>query len=171
MKKLIVKNKISGGMKFLMVVLIIYFIVSLFSFSVAKSAFWDFWTMFMKIIPILGLVFIIMILVNLFFTKEKVAKHLGEDSGTIGWMYAIISGALVSGPPYILYPLLGDLKKSGMKNSLIAVFLYNRNVKIPFLPVMVYYFGLNFTIVLSLYIIIFSILNGKIVGRLVKDKP
>lgn len=170
MEKLIVKNKISGGMKFLIIVLALYSIVSFFSFSVAQNAFLNFWNMFIKIIPILGIVFMVMILVNLFFTKERVIKHLGKDSGVMGWIYAIISGILVSGPPYILFPLLGDLKKSGMKNSLIAVFLYNRNVKIPFLPVTVYYFGLNFTIVLSFYIVIFSILNGKIVGRLVENK-
>ena len=170
MHKLIVRNKINGGIKFLIIVLILYLVISLFNFSMAKNAFLNFLTMFIKIIPILCIVFIIMILVNLFFTKQRVAKHLGKDSGIIGWLYAIISGILVSGPPYILFPLLGDLKKGGMKNSLVAVFLYNRNVKIPFLPVMVYYFGLNFTIILSLYIVIFSILNGKIIGRLVKDK-
>ncbi|MBW2540150.1 MAG: hypothetical protein JRE27_11165 [Deltaproteobacteria bacterium] len=76
---------------------------------------------------------------------------------------------LVSGPPYVLYPLLGELKKRGMTNSLLAVFLYNRNVKIPFIPAMIYYFGLKFTIILSVYIIIFSIMNGKIMEALTKE--
>jgi uncharacterized membrane protein YraQ (UPF0718 family) len=170
MNKLTNKSKISGGIKFLIIVLIFYLIVALFNFSITKNAFLNFLTMFIKIIPILGIVFIIMILVNLFFTKRKIAKHLGKDSGVKGWIYAIVSGILVSGPPYILFPLLGELRRGGMKSSLAAVFLYNRNVKIPFLPVMVYYFGLSFTIILSLYIIIFSVLNGKIIGRLTKDR-
>ncbi|MFH1428104.1 MAG: permease [Patescibacteria group bacterium] len=126
--------------------------------------------MFIKIVPILLVVFIIMILVNIYFTKERIGKYLGEKSGIRGWVYAIISGILVSGPPYVLFPLLGEFKKQGMKNSLLAVFLYNRNVKIPFLPVMIYYFGLGFTLILSLYIIIFSILNGKIIKLLIKDR-
>ena len=34
---------------------------------------------------------------------------------------------------------------------------------IPFIPVMIYYFGLEFTLILSVYIVLFSIVNGKIV--------
>jgi len=168
--KLINKNKINGGIKFLTIVLEIYFIIALFNFSIIKEAFLDFLLMFIKIVPILVIVFVVMVLVNLYFTRERINKYLGAESGIKGWIFAIISGILVSGPPYILFPLLKELKKGGMKNSLVAVFLYNRNVKIPFLLVMIYYFGFNYTVILFLYIIIFSILNGKIIGWLIKDK-
>jgi len=170
MNKLINKNRISGGVKFLIIVLVIYSVIALFNFSIIKDAFFDFLQMLIKIVPILVIVFVVMVLVNLYFTRDKIGKYLGKESGIKGWLYAIISGILVSGPPYILFPLLGEIKKGGMKNSLLAVFLYNRNVKIPFLPVMIYYFGLSFTVILSLYIIIFSILNGKLIGWLVKDR-
>ncbi len=170
MNKLINKNRISGGVKFLIIVLVIYLVIALFNFSIIKDAFFDFLQMLIKIVPILVIVFVVMVLVNLYFTRDKIGKYLGKESGIKGWLYAIISGILVSGPPYILFPLLGEIKKGGMKNSLLAVFLYNRNVKIPFLPVMIYYFGLSFTVILSLYIIIFSILNGKLIGWLVKDR-
>ncbi|MDY6822450.1 MAG: bile acid:sodium symporter [Thermodesulfobacteriota bacterium] len=36
----------------------------------------------------------------------------------------------------MLYPIFGDLQKGGVKNSLIAVVHYNRNVKLQFLPAM-----------------------------------
>ena len=170
MNKLENKNKIGGGIKFLIVVLVIYLIIALLNFSIARDAFSNFLLMFIKIIPILGIVFIMMIFINLYFTKKRTEKYLGAKSGIKGWIYAIISGILISGPPYILFPLLGELKKQGVKNSLLAVFLYNRNVKIPFLPVMIYYFGFSFTVILSLYIIIFSVLNGKIIKFLMKDR-
>lgn len=157
-------------MKFLSIILLIYIIIGVFNFSIIQTAIENFLLMFIKIIPILLVVFVVMILVNIYFTKEKIRKYLGEESGIKGWVYAIISGILVSGPPYVLFPLLGEFKKRGMKNSLLAVFLYNRNVKIPFLPVMVYYFGFGFTLILSLYIIIFSILNGKIIELLIKNR-
>jgi len=163
-------NKISGSVKFLIIVLIIYSATALLNFSITEKAFLNFLQMFIKIVPILTIIFATMILVNLYFTKDRIRKYLGAKSGIKGWLYAIISGILFSGPPYVFFPLLGELKKGGMKNSLLAVFLYNRNVKIPFLPVTIYYFGLSFTVVLSLYIVIFSILNGKIIGWLVKDE-
>ena len=70
----------------------------------------------------------------------------------------------------MLYPLFGDLQKKGMRNALVAVILYNRNVKIPFIPVMIYYFGYSFTIIISLFIIFFSIFNGMIVELLVNSQ-
>ncbi|MCD4693857.1 hypothetical protein K8R62_00675, partial [bacterium] len=79
-------------------------------------------------------------------------------------------GVLISGPPYVLFPLLGDLKKKGMSNSLIAVLLYNRNVKITFIPVMIYYFGLEFTVIISILIILFSVPNAWLVAHLSQEK-
>jgi uncharacterized membrane protein YraQ (UPF0718 family) len=98
-----------------------------------------------------------------------IIKYLGQEAGLKGWLLAIIGGILVSGPPYILFPLLKDLKKKGMSNALLAVFLYNRNVKIPFFPVMIYYFGLTYTVIISFYIIIFSIFNGLLINFFLKE--
>jgi uncharacterized membrane protein YraQ (UPF0718 family) len=60
--------------------------------------------------------------------------------------------------------MLAELRKHGMKDSLIAAFLYNRAVKIPLIPVMIYYFGWLFTALIMIYMIAFSIINGLIVG-------
>jgi len=48
---------------------------------------------------------------------------------------------------------------------LIAAFLYSRaiNIKIPLLPLMVYYFGALFVVVLLPYIVIASIVVGGII--------
>ena len=69
---------------------------------------------------------------------------------------------MFSGPPYALYPFLGELKRQGARNGLIAAMLYNRNVKIHFIPAIIYYFGMSYAIVLSVYILLFSLVNGKI---------
>ncbi len=161
-------KKSNGGMKLFLIVLALYFIVGIFNLQLAKEAAFNFFYMLIKIIPILFIVFIVMIGVDIYFTKDRTKNFVGDESGIKGWIYAIISGILISGPPYILYPLLGNLKKRGMKNSLLAALLYNRNIKIPFIPVMIYYFGIKFTMVISVYIIIFSIFNGILVSVIVK---
>jgi len=162
------KNKLSGGMKFFLVVLFLYFIVALFNIQLAKDSIINFLQMFIKIIPILSIVFVIMIGVNLYFSKERTKKYLGEKSGIRGWIYTIIAGIVALGPAYFFYPLLEELKKHGMKNSLQAAFLFNRNIKIPLIPVMIYYFGFKYTIVISFYIIVFSIFDGYLVEALLK---
>ena len=154
---------------FFFFVLLVYVVLFFTNRDLAWSGIIKTVQMLGKILPLLVFVFAVMVLSNIYFDTRRVRRHLGEDSGVRGWIYAMIFGILVSGPPYILFPLLQDLKSKGMKNSLLAVFLYNRNIKIPFLPAMIYYFGLEFTIILSFLIIIFSILNGILVGWLVRE--
>jgi len=107
-----------------------------------------------------------MFLTNQFFEARNIVRILGKGSGLRGWLLAISGGIISSGPIYMWYPLLGDLKEKGMKNSFIAAFLYNRAIKIPLIPMMVYYFGWSFTITLSIYMLLFSIVNGLLVEKL-----
>jgi len=50
-----------------------------------------------------------------------------------------------------------------MRDGLIAVFLYNRAVKIPLLPLMIYYFGAVFAVALTFYTVLASVIEGKII--------
>ncbi|MBU0486163.1 MAG: permease [Proteobacteria bacterium] len=162
-------SKLNGRIKFLIFMLGLYVIIALFNPALTINALNYFIVILAKIMPILGLVFIILFGTNLFLNPEKIRKHLGTDSGLRGWFYAIIDGIIISGPPYVLYPMLGELKNHGARNALIATILYNRNVKIHFVPAMIYYFGIRYTIVLSVYILLFSLLNGKLVELLVDE--
>jgi len=63
--------------------------------------------------------------------------------------------------------MLAEFRMHGAKNSLLAAFLYNRNVKIHFLPVMIYYFGLRYSLIVSVYIILFSVVKGLLIERLI----
>jgi uncharacterized membrane protein YraQ (UPF0718 family) len=110
-----------------------------------------------------------MFLTNFFFRRDSILRLLGKGSGFRGWTVAIAGGIASSGPIYMWYPLLGDLKDKGMKDSLVAAFLYNRAVKIPLLPMMVHYFGWPFALVLSIYMIAFSVVNGILVQRLSQE--
>jgi len=94
----------------------------------------------------------------------------GKGAGVKGWLIAIFGGILSTGPIYLWYPLLSDLKEKGMKDSFIATFLYNRAVKIPLMPMMIFYFGISFTAILTIYIVIFSIINGFCVDKLLLEK-
>jgi len=161
-------RKLSGRVKFMFLMIAVYGVVALLDPAAVLSALKYFRTIFLEVIPVLALVFVILFLTNAFLDPARIRKHLGADSGAKGWLYAIIGGIVITGPPYILYPMLGDLQKHGARNALIAAMLYNRNVKIHFLPAMVYYFGIRYTVVLSVYIILFSMLNGKVLELLVK---
>jgi len=75
---------------------------------------------------------------------------------------------LSTGPIYMWYPLLADLKNKGLSYGLIACFLYNRGIKITLLPIAIFYFGWKYVLVLSLAMIFVSIIQGILLNKLIK---
>jgi len=160
-------KKNSTGWIFLILVCILYVVAGLIDFTYVKNAFSMFVTTLWKVLPILVVVFGFIFLSNVIFKPKKVIKYLGVNAGLKGWIIAIVGGILSSGPIYMWYPLLNDLREKGMKTSFIATFLYNRAVKIPLLPLMIYYFSWGFVLVLTFYMILFSVINGIVVEKLI----
>jgi len=163
------KKKVTGGWLFLGVMLLIYSTTALIDFSLARQSLRFFVEVFIQIVPVLALVFFLMVLVNLILTPERTRNYLGKTSGLKGWLLAMIGGIFSTGPIYTWYILLGELKQQGMKTPLVAVFLYSRAVKLPLLPLLVHYFGMSYTLILSFYLVVFSIVSGMITGVLAEE--
>ncbi|MDH3359436.1 MAG: hypothetical protein OEL55_01070 [Desulfobulbaceae bacterium] len=159
------KKRVSNPYRFLLVVLSAYVLIWFQRPDMVLAALHGFGGMLLRIIPILIVVFIFLFVINS-FGPERIKKLLGKESGWKGWLIAAGAGIFISGPPYLLYPMLGELRKQGVRDAFLGVILYNRNVKIPFVPVMVYYFGATYTLILSSYILLFAFLNGKILELL-----
>ena len=155
-----ISGKVGGSGIFLLSISLIYVTLGIIDIQVVRNALWVSGGLILRISPVLALVFGIMFLANLLFEAGGIVRMLGEGSGLRGWIFALLGGIISSGPIYMWYPLLGDLKEKGMRESLIAAFLYNRAIKIPLVPMMVHYFGWPFAVILSLYMVIFSVLNG-----------
>ncbi len=168
MKNLLVKT--DGGLKLFIIVTVTYLISAVFNTPLFFDSLNTFVSLVVSILPILVIVFLLMFISNLFLNSKRITKMLGHESGVKGYIFSVIFGILSSGPIYMWYPLLSDLKDKGVKNSLIVIFLYNRAVKIPLLPMMIYYFGSAFVIILTIYMILFSIINGLIIEHLLLTK-
>jgi uncharacterized membrane protein YraQ (UPF0718 family) len=114
------------------------------------------------------IIFILMIISYYFIKPKQISRYLGEKSGIAGWIISIIGGIISTGPIYMWYPLLKDLKKQGARDAYIATFLYNRSIKIPILPIIILYFGIKYTIILMIVMIVFSVIQGIIVEKIIK---
>ena len=159
-------RKIGGNYLFLIAVCILYLVLAAFDAQIAWAGFKGFLDLLVRILPTLGIVFFLLFLSNLVMNSETVVRYLGKRAKKKGWIIAVVLGIISAGPIYLWYPLLSDLKQKGMRHALIAVFLYNRAVKIPLLPMMILYFGLKLVVVLTIYMILFSVFNGYVVERL-----
>ena len=162
-----IKNlrNLPNAIKFMFFMVGVYLLLAIFDLPQTLANLQNFWRTLISLVPILLLVFSVIFLVNLFLKPEVIKRHLGHDSGLKGWFYASIASIFIVSPPYVIFPLLGELKAHGMKYSLIAVFLSNRNVSPAFLPVTAYYFGLPFTVIISCYILLFSVFAGLVMGQ------
>jgi len=163
-------NKISGTWYFLIIVILIYLILFILKQDLFLQSLNFFYKIILKIIPVFVIVFILMALSNYFITPKFIIKHL-KEKGIKKWFFVIIGGILSSGPIYMWYPLLGDLKNKGLKPGLIACFLYNRAIKVPLLPIAIFYFGLKYVLILSLVMIFISILQGILLNKLMEVAP
>ncbi len=167
-----IKNKlkqISSAGYFLISILIVYFFLFLFKQNLFFSSINFFYNIILKIIPVFILVFVLMTLTNFFITPKFVIKHL-KEKGIKKWFFVIVGGILSSGPIYMWYPLLADLKNKGLNYGLIACFLYNRGIKIPLIPLMIIYFSWKYIIILTIVIILVSIIQGILLNKLMEVK-
>jgi len=168
-----VKNKlkqIPGSWYFLLIVIISYVFLFIFNNELYSSCLEFFSKIILQILPIFILIFVLMALTNLFFDSKFISKHIEKERGIGKWIFVIVGGILSAGPIYMWYPLLANLKEKGLSYGLIATFLYNRAAKLPLLPLMIFYFGLRYVVVLSLVMIFMSVVQGIIINKFMEVK-
>ena len=159
-----------GGWLFLALVLLAYGLLWLVNSDATTQALSFFTQVMGQVLPVLGLVFLLLFITNLMLKPKWIKRYLGKGSGIKGWLAAVISGILSMGPVYPWYTMLGELRQKGMRDALIVAFLYSRAVKPPLLPLMIYYFGMTYTLVLCFYLIGFSIISGIMIEKLSLQK-
>ena len=150
-------------------VILVYLILALINPQKTLKSLATSGTILLKLVPVFLLVVFLMVVLNYFLNPRKIVKYLGRKN-IYAWFAAILAGILSHGPVYVWYPFLGDLMKHGARPGLVSVFLYNRAVKVPLLPVMIYYFGLVYVAVLMLVMIIASVFQGLLIDWLVDKR-
>jgi len=157
------KNKIS--LVVLSVISAAYAVLYFTNGALFQKSMGKFLGLVIQIAPFLLLVFIIMFFNFWFLKPEMIKKYLGEQSGLKGYIFAILAGIISVGSVYMWYPLLKELRGNGMSDRLIAIFIYNRSIKLHLLPLMILYFGLTFTSALTAATVLFSLIIGFIVHK------
>ncbi len=139
-----------GNLLFLGFTLILY----LLTFLINKELFFKSLNfsikLFSQIIPMLFFVFILIFITNMIDLKiTKTREFLGS----------IVFGIISSGPIYAWYPFLKQMREKGASLGAIASFLYAKAIKIPFLPFLIYYFGVKYSVIFVIILLLFSILE------------
>ena len=144
----------------------VYGIIFAFMPDRAFLAFKSSGIIFSNIIIPLCLVFILMVILNLFLKPAYIASFLGKEAGIKGIILSMTAGIISTGPIYAWYPMLKELKEKGAGSSSITVFLNSRAVKPFLLPIMISYFGCLYVAILTVFTIVGSLAAGYLVGAL-----
>jgi uncharacterized membrane protein YraQ (UPF0718 family) len=68
-------------------------------------------------------IFILLGLLDVWVSREKMIKFMGEGSGIKGIIIAIVLGSVAAGPLYAAFPIAAVLIKKGAKLSNILIFI------------------------------------------------
>lgn len=78
---------------------------------------------FLSTLPLLVFAFAIAGLVQVLVPREAVVKWLGAGAGFKGIMIATAAGALTPGGPYVSFPIVASLYKSGASVGTVVAFV------------------------------------------------
>lgn len=151
----------SASISILLLILSIYLIAAFNSKDIFILSLLRAYQLIHLLLPSLILMILIMTAMNYHINPKALSKSMEhKNKSKSSWLIAIASGVISTGPIYLWYPLLNELQKHGIKDSLLAAFLYTRAIKLPLLPLMVFYFGLQFTFILNILILALAPLQG-----------
>jgi len=101
---------------------------------------------------------------NRFLSPVLVTRFLGQSAGLRGVLFSSLAGILSMGPIYAWYPLFKNLKEKGASAFHVANFIGCRSIKPVLLPVMVAYFGWEFTLLFMAMSLVAALMTAGVVS-------
>lgn len=143
----------------------------LLNFAVGKQIGMNFWMFFKEMILFLPLMFILIGLFDVWVPREKIEKHIGNESGWKGTGLVILLASLQAGPLYGAFPFAYILWKKGCSIKNIFIYLGAfATIKIPMITFEIGFLGLKFSLLRTLITLPVFIIIGYIMEWYLKDK-
>lgn len=143
----------------------------LFDFAAGNQIGTNFWMFAKEMFLFLPLMFVLIGLFDIWVPREKIEKHIGEESGWKGTGLVVILAMLQAGPLYGAFPFAYLLWKKGssIKNIFIYLGAYS-TMKIPMLTFEVGFLGLKFSLLRTLITLPVFILIGYLMEWYLKPR-
>ncbi|HEX2867758.1 MAG TPA: permease [Ignavibacteriales bacterium] len=126
-------------------------------------------SMFLKILPAMLSIIIIISTVLYLSPKEMLLNYFGNSSGIMGYIFAALIGSITLIPGFIAYPVCGYLIKNGVSYPIVGVFVTTlMMVGIVTIPIEKKYFGLKVTLLRNALSLLGALLIGLLIGNLWK---
>ena len=143
----------------------------IFNYNLGIEVSNQFFLFFVEMITFLPIMFILVGLIDVWFPKEIVEKHIGQDSGLKGIFWVVILSMFQAGPLYGAFPVAYILWKKGASIKNIFIYLGAfATLKIPLLTFEIGFMGLKFSLIRTLFTLPVFILIGNLMEFYLKNK-
>jgi len=150
---------------------ILFLIVSfVFGFNPGKEIGYNFISFLVYLLKILPCAFILIGLFEVWVKKEIIEKHLGEESGIRGYIWAILLAGTIAGGLLVAFPIAYSMYNKGAKLSIVFTYIGAAAIcRVPMTMFEASFMGVKFTairILVSLpLVIVTSILLGNYLSK------
>ena len=143
----------------------------LFDYEPGVRAGREFGGVIVEMLKILPCAFILIALFEQWVKRETVIRHLGDDSGVRGYLWALLLGSMIVGGLYIAFPLAYTLRKKGASLKVVFSFLGFAGVcRIPMTLFEVSFMGLKFTLIRLAVAISLMLIAGISIGSFLEKR-
>jgi uncharacterized membrane protein YraQ (UPF0718 family) len=145
---------------------VLFLIISFaLGFNPGKEIGYNFASFSMDMLKILPGAFILIGLFEVWVKRETVQKHLGEESGIIGYIWAVLLAGTTVGGIYVAFPVAYSLYSKGAKFSNILTYISASAIcRIPMAIFEASFLGIKFTIIRLLVSLPLVIVSSMLLG-------
>jgi len=150
---------------------ILFLIVSfVFGFNPGKEIGYNFISFLVYMLKILPCAFILIGLFEVWVKKEIIEKHLGEESGIKGYIWAILLAGTIAGGLLVAFPIAYSMYNKGAKLSIVFTYIGAAAIcRVPMTMFEASFMGVKFTAIRLLVslplVIVTSILLGNYLSK------
>ena len=103
--------------------LIFLFMIPFFSNNIFLKVIDSIKSNILQMLSVLPPIMLMLGLMDVWVSREKLMKYMGDKSGIIGILLAMLIGSVAAGPMYASFPFTAVLIKKGAKFSNIIIFM------------------------------------------------
>ncbi len=156
----------------LMAAYIVFIVFSLvFGYQPGREIGSNFLSFLLSMLKIIPGAFILIGLFQVWVSKEKVEKHLGEDSSFLSFLWVILLAGTTVGGLYVAFPVAWALYEKGAKTQVVLAYIgFAAVCRIPMIVFEASFMGIKFTLVRLLISIPLIIVGAVLFGKYLKKR-
>lgn len=161
--------------KFPVILLLVYGLFIAFSlisgFQPGKAIGSNFLSFTLSMLKVLPGAFILIGLFQVWVSREKVEKHLGENSSIMGYIWVLLLAGTTVGGLYVAFPVAWALYEKGARLQIILAYLgFAAICRLPMIIFEVSFMGVKFTLVRLFVSIPLIVASSVLLGRYLKAR-